>query len=224
MSAKIISFATQKGGSGKSTMLMLTAAAFHNRTGKKVLVIDCDPQKSVKDIYKAENQESGNDSYDVIAYNWNQPKPEVNFQKTLAIAEKKFDLIFLDAPGKVEGKEVYFSILISDIVVVPLVASALDIKATIRFLRTIPVVKEVKEKQGFSLEVFGVINKKDNTVEHQRLVELAGIGGLQVFDSSLSNLVRYKRGISTIHDITDPKLREDEFNTYFEEFRKKCKV
>jgi len=45
MPAKIISFATQKGGSGKSTLLMLTAAALHNRTDKKVLVIDCDPQR-----------------------------------------------------------------------------------------------------------------------------------------------------------------------------------
>ncbi|MBT31484.1 MAG: hypothetical protein CMO01_17650 [Thalassobius sp.] len=221
MSAKIIAFATQKGGSGKSTLLMLTAAAIHNRTDKKVLVIDCDPQKSVKDIYKHENS---NRSYDVISYNWSQPKPETNFQKTLAIAEKKYDLIFLDAPGKVEGKEVYFSILISDIVVVPVVASALDIKATINFLKTIPIVKEVKAKQGFDLKVYGVVNKKDNTVEHQRLTELNGIGGLELFSSSLSNLVRYKRGISTVFDITEPENTEDEFNHYFKEFLHKCDI
>ena len=221
MNAKIVAFATQKGGSGKSTLLMLTAAAIHNRTDKKILVIDCDPQKSVKDIYKHEDAKG---AYDVIAYNWSQPKPETNFQKTLAIAEKKYDLIFLDAPGKVEGKEVYFSILISDIVIVPVVASALDIKATINFLKTIPIVREVKAKQGFNLKVFGVVNKKDNTVEHQRLEEMNGIGGLKLFDASLSNLVRYKRGISTIYDITEPQNTQDEFNIYYNEFMDKCEI
>lgn len=221
MSAKIITFATQKGGAGKSTMLMLTAAALHKRTNKQILVIDCDPQKSVKDIYSHENAPN---SYDVIAYNWKKPRPEVNFQKTLAIAERKYDVILLDAPGKVEGKEVYFSILISDIVIVPIVASALDIKATINFLETIPTVREVKEKQGFTLDIFGVVNKKDNTVEHQRIHELQGLGGLQLFQSSLSNLVRYKRGISTFNDIVDPHDKEDEFNQYIEEFRNKCNV
>ncbi|MEH0157574.1 ParA family protein [Limibacter armeniacum] len=218
--AKVISFATQKGGVGKSTLLMLTASALHNRTDKKVLVIDCDPQKSVKDIYN--HEKDNKDSYDVIAFNWKQPKPEVNFDKTLALAEKKYDVIFLDVPGRIEGKEIYFSILVSDIVVVPIVASVLDIKATVSFLKTLPRIKQLKEEQGYSFQVFGVVNKKDQTVEHMRLKEMAGIGDMQFFYSPISNLVRYKRGISTVYDITDPKLRDDEFNKYFDEFLTKC--
>lgn len=218
--AKVISFATQKGGVGKSTLLMLTASAVHNRTKKKVLVIDCDPQRSVKEIY---NHEKGNEhSYDVIAFNWKQPKPEVNFDKTIALAEKKYDIIFLDVPGRIEGKEIYFSILVSDIVVVPIVASVLDIKSTISFLQTLPKVKKLKEEQGYKFDVYGVVNKKDQTVEHMRLKEMAGIGGLTFFYSPISNLVRYKRGISTVYDITDPTLVDDEFNQYFDEFMTKC--
>ncbi len=221
MPAKIISFATQKGGSGKSTLLMLTAAALHNRTDKKVLVIDCDPQRSVKDIY---TRESGDACYDVIAYNWSQPRPEVNFQKTLAIAERKYDVIFLDAPGKVEGKEIYFIVLISDIVIVPVVASALDISATMKFLKTLPSVAEIKAREGYPLKIYGVINKKDNTIEHQQLHELNGLGGMEMFYSPISNLARYKRGISTTKDITSPLLKNDEFNRYFDEFRMKCEL
>ncbi len=56
MSATIISFATQKGGSGKTTLLMLTAVALHNRTDKKILVVDSDPQRSVKEISKQEEE------------------------------------------------------------------------------------------------------------------------------------------------------------------------
>ena len=204
-------------------MLMLTAAAVHNRTGKKVLVIDCDPQLSVKEIYQEESNNGGRGAYDVIGFNWKQKNAEENFDKTLALAEKKYDVIFLDIPGRIEGKEVFFTILVSDIVMVPVVASSLDIRSTVAFLETLPKIKEVKEKEGYSFDVFGVINKKDQTMEHLRVKELAGIGGMQLFNTHISNLVRYKRGISTISDITDPTA-DDEFNRYFEEFREKCKV
>jgi len=218
--ATIISFATQKGGSGKTTLLMLTAAALHNRTHKKILVVDSDPQRSVKDISKAE-ENAGSKGYDVFAFNWYQPNPEVNFEKVLKIAQDKYDVILMDVPGNLRGKELYYSILFSDMVIVPVVASTLDINATIGFLEKLP---EMKEKQGGTLEVFGVINKKDGTIEHKNLYKLAGIGGLQMFYSPLSNLARYKRGVSTIYDIANPHDREDEFNHYFDEFRAKCFV
>ncbi len=216
MPAKVISFATQKGGSGKTTMLMLTAAAIHNRTNKKLLVIDADPQLSVKDYYKFENSDK---SYDVFAFNWYQPKPEVNFEKVLTLAKSKYDIILIDVPGKLRGDEVFYSILHSDIVMVPIVASALDIKATVDFLMTIPeMVQEASKKP----QIYGVINKKDHTVEQQQLLELNGVGGMELFYSPLSSLVRYRRSISTVNDITDPTNPEDEFNSYFDEFRNKC--
>lgn len=216
MSATIISFATQKGGSGKTTLLMLTAAAIHCRLNKKVLVIDSDPQRSVKDIYK---QEDHPDAYDVFAFNWQQPNPEVNFEKVLKLAEEKYDAILMDVPGKGRGKEVFYSIMFSDILIVPIVASKLDINATISFLETVP---EIKERQGGSLDVFGVINKKDGSIEHKSLYDLAGIGGMQLFYSPLSSLVRYKRHVSTYKDIANKDDAEDEFNHYFEEFCSRC--
>ncbi len=221
--AKVISFASQKGGVGKSTLLMLTATALHKRTNSKVLIIDCDPQKSVKETYQTD-KDTSNGSCDVITYNWNQPKPEVNFDKTLALAESKYDVIFLDLPGKLEGADVRFSLLISDIIIVPIVASTLDINATISFLKKLPEISKVKKEKGYDLKIFGVINKKDQTIEHNKLQELAGIGGIQLFYSPISYLVRYKRNISTSEDITNPMDIEDEFNQYFDEFRTKCEV
>ncbi|MCU0391358.1 MAG: ParA family protein [Thermoflexibacter sp.] len=217
MTPKIISFVTLKGGSGKTTLLMLTAAAIHNRTDKKLLVIDSDPQRSVKQIYVQENNKS---SYDVFAFNWNQPNPEENFEKVLTIAQSKYDLIFMDLPpGRITDAEIYHSILQSDALIVPIVASVLDINATTTFLENIP---EVLKNKKTPLEVYGVINKQDQSIEYKHLTKLAGIGGLQLFYSPLSNLVRYKRGISTVNDITSPEFKEDEFNMYFDEFCTKC--
>ena len=43
-----ISFSTQKGGVGKSTMTTLLASVLHYRLGYNVLVLDCDfPQHSL---------------------------------------------------------------------------------------------------------------------------------------------------------------------------------
>lgn len=219
MATKVISFVTLKGGSGKTTLLMLTAAAVHNRTHKKLLVIDSDPQRSVKQIYVQENNKN---SYDVFAFNWNQPKPDENFEKVLTIAKNKYDLIFMDLPpGRITDTEIYYSILCSDILIVPIVASVLDINATTTFLETLP---EILKDKKTPLEVYGVINKQDQSIEYKHLTKLAGIGGMQLFYSPLSNLVRYKRGISTVHDITLPDAKEDEFNMYFDEFCTKCYV
>ena len=215
---KIISFATQKGGAGKTTLLMLTAAAIHKRTNKKVLVVDSDPQQSVKTIYKKE-QEKGLNCYDVFAFNWNQPQPEINFEKTLTLAKRKYDVILNDVPGNIKSIELYNSLVNSDIVIVPIVASILDINATITFLS---YLEDIAKEYNKIWEVYGVINKKDKTVEHSLLHKLAGKGGMQLFYSSISNLVRYRRLVSTANDIVEVTAKDDEFNQYFDEFRKNC--
>ncbi len=47
--AKIVSFMTEKEGSGKTTLCAITAVAVHNWTKKKVLVIDGD-KGGLKDL------------------------------------------------------------------------------------------------------------------------------------------------------------------------------
>jgi chromosome partitioning protein len=215
---KIISFANQKGGAGKTTLLMLTAAAIHKRTNKKILVVDSDPQQSVKTIYKKE-QEKGFACYDVFAFNWNQPQPESNFEKTLTLAKRKYDLILMDVPGNLKSLELYHSLVYSDIVIIPIVASVLDINATITFLG---YLEDIAKEHNKTWEIFGVINKKDKTVEHSLLQKLAGKAGMQLFYSAISNLVRYRRFVSTANDIVEPTLKDDEFNQYFDEFKKNC--
>ncbi len=224
MSAKIISFATQKGGVGKSTLLMLTAASIHNRTDKSVLVIDSDPQKSIKEIFKQERKERKIDKkpYDVIWFEWHQPRAEINFQKAIALAEKKYDIILIDVPGKMRGNEIYYSILTSDILIVPVVGSLLDANATYSFLESLPGIRAEKEEMGFPLEVYCVINKRDRTREYDLIEKIKQVPNIKFFYSPISNLVRYKRYISTYKDITDPSLKDDEFNKYFDEFITKC--
>ena len=83
--------------------------------------------------------------------------------------------------------------------------------------------RNLKIKEGFELKVFGVVNKKDRSLEHKHLEALQGIAGMELFDTHISNLVRYKRDKSTFYDLVDPKEKEDEFNLYFNELLGKIK-
>ena len=218
---KIIAFASQKGGVGKTTLLMLTASACHNRLKKKVLVIDCDQQASVKHIHRKENTKK---SYSVISFDWQKRGSQANFSRTIALAKAKHDLIFLDLPSKAQhNSEIYNALVISDIIIVPVIASSLDVHSTINFLNTLPQIVDIRNKSGLETKIYGIVNKKDSSQEYKyRLLDrLEGVGKLKLFYSPISNVIDYRRRISTVKDFTNPK-NDSEFNSYFDEFTTKC--
>ena len=212
--SKIISFATQKGGSGKSTLSVLTATAINNRTNNKVLVIDADPQQTISGLHNRE-KDNGK-SYDMIFFNWRR-LDEKDYQKLLSESIQKYDIIIVDVPGTMGGEEIFYSILFSDIVCVPIVPRVFDISSTIDFLKTLPTIAEKRKKTGRTFKVFGIPNKMDNTKETNYIDKINGVGGVQLFGSGLSNKIRYGRNISTVNTITADNVK-DEFNHYFHEF------
>lgn len=214
--SKIISFATQKGGSGKSTLAVLTCTAIANRYGRKVLLIDCDPQQTVMDIYA---RDKANTRYDITFFNW-KTNSKNDFRKLLMDVAKNYHYVFLDVPGKIGGEEIFNSILLSDTVCVPIVPRRADISSTVKFLKTLPKVSELRKKQGFDFNIYGIPNKLDNTVESTLIGKLNGIGGMQLFDSGLSYKIRYDRNLNTSQTIVTSNT-PDEFNRYMKEVEKK---
>lgn len=210
--AKIISFATQKGGSGKSTLAILTSTAIANRYGKKILLIDADPQQTVMDIYMRHKDRT---KYDVEFFNWNT-KSKNDYRNLLMGAGNKYHYIIVDVPGKMGGEEVFNSVMMSDVVCVPVVPRRTDIASTAKFLKVLPKIAEARKKQGFSFDVFGIPNKMDNTIESTFIKKLDGVGGLALFNNGLSYRIRYDRELSTSDTIVMVN-KEDEFNDYMKE-------
>tara|TARA_Y100001956_G_C4127948_1_gene191408 strand:- start:2623 stop:3264 length:642 start_codon:yes stop_codon:yes gene_type:complete len=204
--ATIISVATQKGGSGKSTLTVLIATALHFRSKYKVLVIDADFQQTIVDN-RTQDGESEN-IYTVIPFNYQTH----DFLKFITKVAPEYDVIIIDTPGRLQGKDLGVYITISDFVLVPVVASLYDISSTVKFLQSItPIQKDI----GF--DVFGIINKKDRTLEHEVISSVEGHANMKFFKSSISNWARYKR-LSTIEDIVSPSKQDDEFNVFYKEF------
>lgn len=224
--AKIISFMNRKGGVGKSTLCGLIASSLQFRKKIKLLLIDADEQLT---LYEERLEEDQNvKSYDIIPFSWEpldkKDSPIERFCKLIQENEKKYDVILIDTPGKLEGQGTPSVIAVSDIVIVPIVASRKAIKSTLSFLRAIPPIAEKKRAQGFNLKLFGVVNLNDGTLEYNELYQLEGIHGLQLFKNDVSYLTRYKRFPSTVRDFITPKKQKDEYNIFYKEFLHKCEI
>lgn len=214
--AKIVAFATQKGGSGKSTLCAITAAAVHNRTKKRILVVDADKQGTLRDLRELEGNPEN--AYPVQFFNWEQRSSHQRFGEIIDQVDEQYDLVLIDSPGRIDDKETRLIVLASDVIAVPLVASPFDVKSTKQFLSEIsPLVREHGKK------VVGIINKRDRTVEHAILSELEGYEGMELMTSYISNLARYKRSISTVEEIVTGDDPTDEYNQYIKEFLKMIK-
>lgn len=114
----IYAFLNQKGGVGKTTLSIHTAAELA-RLGKRVLLIDADPQGSA--LAWASTRQ--NPTFTVVG----MPKPTIH--KEIDLLQRGYDHVIIDGPPR--GDELARSILLgADVVVVPLLPSPLDIYAT----------------------------------------------------------------------------------------------
>ena len=116
---RTITFVTQKGGSGKTTLATNCAVAAE-RSGLKTLVLDLDPQGSAEAWYQDREDET--------------PKlvhvSGAELAKAVKAAEQNgFDLVIIDTPGRDEPLTAS-AIRIADFCVVPCRPTPADMKAT----------------------------------------------------------------------------------------------
>ncbi len=116
---QIISFVTQKGGSGKTT-LAINCAVVAARKNKKVLIVDMDRQGTAESWYQDRDSE-----------NPHLIKIEAKeLEKAIKLArEQKFDFVIIDTPGRDEPAQAS-AIRLADFCVVPCRPSPADMKAT----------------------------------------------------------------------------------------------
>ncbi len=116
---QIISFVTQKGGSGKTT-LAINCAVVAARQNKKVLIVDMDRQGTAESWYQDRDSE-----------NPHLVKIEAQeLEKAIKLArEQKFDFVIIDTPGRDEPAQAS-AIRLADFCVVPCRPSPADMKAT----------------------------------------------------------------------------------------------
>lgn len=141
----IIGVLNQKGGVGKTTLSVNIAAALA-RTGKRVLLIDADPQGSALDWAAARE---GEPLFAVVGL----PKPSIH--KEIALVGEGYDHIVIDGPPRVTDLA-RSAIMASDVVLIPVQPSPYDIWAADEVVQLVQEAAVFKEK----LKSVFVINRK----------------------------------------------------------------
>jgi len=129
---KIISFIQVKGGAGKSTIATNIAGMIANN--KKVALIDCDLPQATSASWAAVR---GGDITTVTANN------HVELIEQATSLQETHDFIIIDAPPRI-AEITKAAIIMSDLCLVPLGASAPEIWSTMDLLETVAAAKERK--------------------------------------------------------------------------------
>lgn len=119
----VVAFANQKGGTGKTTLLMNVAAALH-RSSRRVAVVDADPQGTALRWSRA-----------VPARPFPVPvspagRTEEDIRKAIKSARGQADVVLVDCPPSVEADESRVVMSLAQLVVVPVGPSPPDLWAT----------------------------------------------------------------------------------------------
>jgi len=144
-----ISFATQKGGIGKTTLTVLTASYLHYVKGYNVAVIDCDaPQNSIADLREREVKVIAESTYfkALACDHFRQVKKKAypviasNAADALDDADKmlreetvKPDLVFFDLPGTLKSEGVVKTLSQMDYIFTPISADRLVVESSLQF-------------------------------------------------------------------------------------------
>ncbi len=146
-----ISFATQKGGVGKSTMTTLTASVLHYRLGFNVLVVDCDfPQHSLTNMRERDKKTIMQNDYhkkaamkqfqtiNKKAYPIIKCKAEDALGTALDYISQTAvepDAIFFDLPGTANTKGVLTTLKAMDFIFSPITADRLVVESALGFTK-----------------------------------------------------------------------------------------
>ena len=181
--SKILAFANQKGGVGKSTSAINIAAAFSLK-GKRVLIVDCDPQGNTTSGVGINKKNIRASTYDVLI---SRVEPgsaviptafdnlfimpsniklagaefelvdaenrEKRLKKSLEAVKDQFDIVVIDCPPSL-GLLTVNALVAADGIIVPMLCEYFSLEGLTQLLMT---VKEIKRRYNPSLELTGIL-------------------------------------------------------------------
>ena len=172
---QVISFAQQKGGAGKTTVLLHLAEAWR-RAGRSVALLDLDPQRTL--MSWAEQQTS--DGLEIIeSAGWRSGSD-------VRAAGRKHDVVLVDCPGNASSL-LEAALRESDLVLVPCQPTAPDVWATGAILKM-----AAREKVPARVVLNRVPPRGGSTAE--ALVALKS-SGAEILASRLGNRVAFSTGL-----------------------------
>lgn len=158
--AKIISFANQKGGIGKTQCTVLSASALA-ALGKRVVVLDMDPQAS---IITARKFDDVTDRKAFAVESIQAPQ----LSERLKALDQTADFIFIDLPGKldidapIKEQVISKALMYLDYLFVPFVAGNYNLESSLHFINIARRIESARSQSGRKLHLIGFVNMYRN--------------------------------------------------------------
>jgi chromosome partitioning protein len=198
--------ANPKGGCGKST-LTASLAAFFAQNGRSVAVLDCDPQRSAVRW----GARRGDNLPKVLTVPQTHPGLGLKSGWLLRVPAST-ECLIADTPAAIQGHELSPLLRSADILLVPVMPSAMDVAATAAFTDLLVRMREVKD-QRLRVGLVGMRVRKRSRAARELDEGLAAlhfpcVG--RVRDSlHYVNLIGEGRALDDEHELLDSELRED---------------
>lgn len=181
--AKVISVLNQKGGVGKTTITANLGVSLSKR-GYSVLLVDSDPQASLRDWSVASEGALLGDLLSVIGLD------RETLAKDIEVNKKRYDFVLIDGRAKAE-RMAGAAVRASDLVVIPVAPSALDVWGASDLVEAIKARHEVTEGKP---EAYFVVNHaKEGTKLVKEVKPAVEELGFKTLNTVLFNREVYKQ-------------------------------
>lgn len=185
----IISWAGQKGGAGKSTLAIATAAEFH-RLGYRTLLVDADVQGTAATwgAVAMENAEEQGEEGEAYTFPTVITMRE-NLHLQLPGIAAGFDVTIIDCPGRIDSMQ-RAALLVSDMALIPVTPDTSDVWA---LHGTLELIDQARRRHR-TLDARLVINKiRAGTLEAGSARELLEPTDIPILETTIGQRMTYGR-------------------------------
>lgn len=173
MADRVIAVINQKGGSGKTTLALNLAAGLSRRA--PTAVVDADPQRSISQWIAMSEDEN-----DLPLATQVGVAPAV----TIARLKQNHHYVVVDCPPQVSGSVIEAVMSVADVVLIPVLPSALDVWASVEMAALVVQV----QKKNSALQAYLILNQVETRNALSRVMQGA-VAELEV-PLMLANLQR----------------------------------
>ena len=192
---KIVTFANQKGGTGKTTLATNLAVLWSN-SQYKVAVIDADSQKSLANWVEARKKYYGENDIGIDVYPYHTHSLSEDIKKI----KKKYNFIIIDSPPSITYDTIQI-VKNSDRVFVPVQPSPIDLLATIPFLNL------VKQERKKAIVILNRVMPRARLTD--AMVMRLRYAGAKIARSRISSKVIYAETYSVGRGVVDISITTD---------------